>query len=191
LGDTEDDRNRRCCSFGRERSLQGAGRGNDGDLSVDEIGHECRQAIVLTLQPVVLDRHVLAFDDAGFVEAIAESDHVARGGFGRTAAKESDHRQRRLLRIRAERPRNRRAADNGNELPSADVDCHVTPPQWDHDRCEGRKNITLQNAGLWGRLPSQTSSAVEPWRIFNYLVKPLLGWPGSHYCSEQGADACS
>jgi len=34
--------------------------------------HQRRQAIVSALQPVVLDRHVLAFDVAGFVQAFAE-----------------------------------------------------------------------------------------------------------------------
>ena len=61
----------------------GAGRGDHGHLSADQIGHQCRQAIVLALQPVVLDRHVLAFDVAGFVEAFAERGHIARGGIGR------------------------------------------------------------------------------------------------------------
>jgi hypothetical protein len=68
IADTEDDRDRRCCSFGRERG-HAAGRGNDGHLSANQIGHQCRQAIVLAFQPVVLDGHVLAFDVASFVEA--------------------------------------------------------------------------------------------------------------------------
>ena len=72
FADAEDDRDRRGCSFGRERSGHAAGRGDHGHLSADQIGHQCRQAIVLALQPVVLDRHVLAFDVAGFVEAFAE-----------------------------------------------------------------------------------------------------------------------
>jgi hypothetical protein len=37
-------------------------------LSANQIGQQRRQAIVLALQPVVLDRHVPAFDVAGFVE---------------------------------------------------------------------------------------------------------------------------
>ena len=39
-------------------------------LSAHQIGHQRRQAIVLPLQPVVLDRHVLPFDVAGFVDGI-------------------------------------------------------------------------------------------------------------------------
>ena len=82
-----------------------AGRGDHGHLSADQIGHQCRQAIVLALQPVVLDRHVLAFDVAGFVETFAERGHIARGGIGRPVVDKPDHRQRRLLRARRERPR--------------------------------------------------------------------------------------
>jgi hypothetical protein len=46
--DAEDDRNRRCCSFGRLCG-QGAGRGDHGHLSANQIGQCCRQAIVLAL----------------------------------------------------------------------------------------------------------------------------------------------
>ena len=82
IADAEDDRDRRCRSFGRERGHV-AGRGDDGHLSADQISHQRRQAIVLALQPVVLDRHVLALDVAGFAEAFAERGHIARGGIGR------------------------------------------------------------------------------------------------------------
>jgi hypothetical protein len=67
IADTEDDRDRRCCSFGRERGRV-PGRRDYGHTAADQISHQCRQ-IVLALQPVVLDRHVLAFDVAVFVEA--------------------------------------------------------------------------------------------------------------------------
>ena len=100
-----------------------AGRGDHGHLAADQIGHQRRQAIVLALQPVVLDRHVLAFDVAGFVEAFAERGHKARGGIGRPASDKPDHRQRRLLRARRERPSRRRAAEKRDELASP----HVRP----------------------------------------------------------------
>src|SRR5262249_16767259 len=78
---------------------------------------QCRQAIVLSLQPVVLDRHVLAFDVAGFIEAFAKPGHVARVGIGRPGSDEPDHRQRRLLRARRERPSRYTAADKCDEFP--------------------------------------------------------------------------
>src|SRR5262245_53990586 len=54
--DAEDDRNRRGRSFGRKRGGIAAGRRNNGHATADEIGHQRWQAIVLALQPVVLDR---------------------------------------------------------------------------------------------------------------------------------------
>src|SRR5262249_21219121 len=56
---------------------------------------------------MVLHRYVLALHVAGFIEALAE-----RGGKGRIRCSgigESDHRHRRLLRARRERPRCRAA----------------------------------------------------------------------------------
>src|SRR6266403_1557800 len=61
----------------------------DGHLSANEIGQQRRQAIVLALQPVVLDRHVLAFDEAGFVEAFA----TRRLGAARSSATASRTRE--------------------------------------------------------------------------------------------------
>jgi hypothetical protein len=92
IADTEDDWDRRCRSFGRERRHI-AGRGDYGDLSANQIGHQCRQAVVLALQPVVLNHHVLAFDVAGFLETFAESSCKAHGGIGRPVPDKPDHRQ--------------------------------------------------------------------------------------------------
>jgi hypothetical protein len=45
--------------------------------TADQVSHQRRQAIVLALQPVVLDRHVLALDVADFAKALAERGHIA------------------------------------------------------------------------------------------------------------------
>jgi hypothetical protein len=45
--------------------------GDDGHTTADQVSHQRRQAIEFALQPVVLDRHVLALDIAGFAEAFA------------------------------------------------------------------------------------------------------------------------
>ena len=127
FADAEDDRDRRCCSFGRERGRV-AGRGDHGHPAADQISHQCRQAIVLALQPVVLDRHVLAVDVAGFVEAFAERGHKARVGIGRPVSDKPDHRQRRLLRARRERPRSRRAAKKRDEIAPLHVPSVRTTP---------------------------------------------------------------
>jgi hypothetical protein len=47
-----------------------AERGDDGDLSADEVGQQLRQAIVFAFQLVVLDRHVFALDVAGFADLL-------------------------------------------------------------------------------------------------------------------------
>jgi hypothetical protein len=77
IANAEDDRDRRRCSFSCARR-HGAGRGNDGHLSANQIGHQSRQAIVLTFYPVVLDGHVLALDVAGFTKPLAERAHTVR-----------------------------------------------------------------------------------------------------------------
>jgi hypothetical protein len=70
----------------------------------------------MALQPVVLDRHVLAFDVAGLVEAFAERGHKACVGIGRPISDKSNYRQRRLLRTRHNRPR-RHTAYKTEKLP--------------------------------------------------------------------------
>jgi hypothetical protein len=67
----------------------------------------------------MLDRHVLAFDITGFVEAFAECGHIACGGIGRPDADKRDNRHRRLLCARREQPRHSRTAERSNEFPPA------------------------------------------------------------------------
>src|SRR5215472_7890634 len=70
--DAEHDRDRRGCLFRGERGRGAAGRGDNGYAAADEISDERGQAIVTSVQPVVLDRHVLALDVACFLEAFAK-----------------------------------------------------------------------------------------------------------------------
>src|SRR5262249_60782072 len=72
------------------------------------------QVVVLALQPMVLHSHLLALDVASSVKALAERSGTAR--IRRTAVDEADHRHRRLLRPRRERPRGYRAAEQHDEL---------------------------------------------------------------------------
>jgi hypothetical protein len=92
------------------------GRGDHGDLSANQIGQKRRQLIVPALQPVVFDRHVLAFDVPGFIEALAKCGRKARGGIGRPVSDKPNHRQRWLLRACRERPRNGSTAEKRDEL---------------------------------------------------------------------------
>ena len=78
FADTENDRDCPCCSFGRKCGGVAARRGDYGHLSADQIGHQVPQATVLTLEPVVLDHHVLAFNIAGFLQTLAEGGQILR-----------------------------------------------------------------------------------------------------------------
>jgi hypothetical protein len=78
FSDAEHDRDRRGRSLGRDRGARAGGRGDDGDTTADQVSHQRRQAIVLAVQPVVLDCHVLALDVAGFSKPLAERGHTAR-----------------------------------------------------------------------------------------------------------------
>jgi hypothetical protein len=109
IADAEDDRDRRGRSFGCLGTNAESGRRDHGHTTADEVSHERRKAIELALQPVVLDRHVLALDVAGFVEAFAERSDIAYGVLGRPTIDEADYR-RWLLRARRKGPRHRRAA---------------------------------------------------------------------------------
>jgi hypothetical protein len=60
--------------------------------------------------------HILPFNKAGFLEPLVERGNQACP-FGRYAGtKEPDHRHRRLLRPRRERPRGCRAAEQRDEF---------------------------------------------------------------------------
>ena len=104
--DTEDDRDTCCRSFGCKRGC-GANRGDHGYLPADQVSHQCGQAIDPTLQPVVVDRHVLAFDVPSFVETFAKRGHVTRVGIGRPISDKPDHGHSHLLRACGERPSGR------------------------------------------------------------------------------------
>ena len=107
------------------------GRGDHGHATADEVGHQRWQSIVLAFQPVVLDRHVLAFDGAGFVEAFTERSANARGARGPLAADECNGRRRRLLGTSRKRPCDPcacRAAEQRDELASLQpIEMHPRP----------------------------------------------------------------
>src|SRR6516225_5821131 len=67
---------------------------------------------------MIFDHHVLAFDVTGFVEAFAERGCTSRGGIERAAVDKPNHRHRRLLRTRRERPRRRCCTNERDEIAS-------------------------------------------------------------------------
>ena len=127
----EDNRNR-LRSLPWPLVLQETIRGNHGHLATNQIGRQCRQAIVLALGPGIFDRYVLALDIAGFTQALPERAQACSEQFRRFALKEPDHRHRRLLRPRRERPRNRRAAKKRDELPPPHVRLPGPPVEAQH-----------------------------------------------------------
>src|SRR6516225_857783 len=92
-------------------------RSDHRHLTAYQIGCEVGQSVGLVLRPAILDRHILAFDVAGFTKALAECGQIACTIDRRRTAEESYYRHRRLLRAHRERP-SRRASEQGDELAS-------------------------------------------------------------------------
>src|SRR6516225_2467698 len=117
--DTEYDWDRRSCRFGRARRRPAAGDSDHRHWAANHIGQQCRQPIVLALQPVVLDSDVLPFDVTGFLETFTERGHITRSDFRSPRVQKLDHRHRRLLPPRApylDREQQAAATDQCDEL---------------------------------------------------------------------------
>src|SRR5262245_50751331 len=91
-------------------------RSDHRHLTAYQIGCEVGQSVVLVLRPAILNRHILALDVAGFTKALAECGQISCTIDRLRAAEEPNHRHRRLLRPRGERPRGCRAAEKRDEL---------------------------------------------------------------------------
>src|SRR5262249_41828604 len=84
-----------------------------------KIGCQVRQSVELTLRPAVLNRNIVVFEMASFAQPLAKSDKGITPRLDRNAVENPDHRHRRLLRPRRQRPR-RRAAEQRDELATPD-----------------------------------------------------------------------
>src|SRR5262249_9163973 len=73
----------------------------------------------MTFRPAIFDIDVLPFDIANLTQSLAECVDSGRRFTWRSAAEESDHWHRRLLRARRERPSCSRAAEQCDELAAA------------------------------------------------------------------------
>ena len=122
----QDDRHRRRCRLGRGRRT--AVHHQHGDRDAKQLRHQRRQAIFLIFRIAIFDGDVLPRDEACFLQTIAERDDKALKWGERRAAHEPDNRQRRLLRARAERPSDSRAANERDEV----APFHIAPlaPRW-------------------------------------------------------------
>jgi hypothetical protein len=84
---------------------------------VDDLGGRGWQSIVTAFRPAVLDCDVASLDLARFAQALAErAQNGARIPSGRLAVQEPDHRRRRLLRARRERPGGSHTAEQRDEF---------------------------------------------------------------------------
>src|SRR5262249_1106195 len=105
--------------LGRQGRHLATDRNDDGHFPTHEIGRKPRQPIVLTLSPPIVEGDVLTFNKAFFVESLANDRNERSVDVRRTAAEQSNHRKRTLLRPCCERPRDRCAADERDELATA------------------------------------------------------------------------
>src|SRR5262249_9175220 len=128
----EHDRNRVGGRLGSKRWCD-TNHDDHANLAADEIDCERRKVPVLVLRPAIFNRHVLPLNIADFRETPPNGLQAVGSTFKRSWGKESDHRHRRLLRLRPERPRRRSAAECGQHFPPSDGDCHTPLP------CEVRK----------------------------------------------------
>src|SRR5262249_57381492 len=101
----------------RRKCYGGTHRDNDSHLTAYEIGYQHRQSIVVALGPAIFDDHVAALDIAGFAQSFTDRRHHMSARPWRTTVEISDHRSRRLLPARRERPRGSTAGQR-DELAS-------------------------------------------------------------------------
>src|SRR6516165_6629659 len=120
FADTEYNRNGRGRSLGGDCNSRAGGRRDHSHMAADQVSDQRCHTIILALQPVVLDYHVLAFDVAGFGQPPTERGRRARPAFGRSAVNEGDHGRGRLLRPCRQRPGRGRAAEKGDEVAPPD-----------------------------------------------------------------------
>ena len=74
---------------------------NDGRVLYRELHAD------VAVRPLKIDRDVAAFDVAGFTQAFSKCPYIVGVRLGRAGVKKSDHRHRRLLCPRRQRPRRR------------------------------------------------------------------------------------
>src|SRR5262249_27702139 len=79
------------------------------------IGREFCQSIGFIVRPAVFDRYILTLNVAGLFQALAECGQMLRIRTGEGYVQKANHRQRRLLCARRERPRHR-TAEQRDEL---------------------------------------------------------------------------
>jgi hypothetical protein len=111
----EDDRDGGSGGLCRQGRRSAAGCRNHRHLTVHQFGRKHRQSIVVILCPTIVDLDVLALDVTCVLQPLPEPAQTIRVQIRRCVAEEPNHRHRRLLRPRRERPHGR-AAEQRDEL---------------------------------------------------------------------------
>src|SRR5262249_47228056 len=92
---------------------RGARRSYYRELAANQIGRQRGQSVILAFCPAILDRGVLAFDVASFLQPLAERGDERGKSHWRCAIEESNRWHRGLLRGRRERPHGCSATEHG------------------------------------------------------------------------------
>src|SRR5215831_1957239 len=101
----------------RGHNGRGSRRDDDIDLAPGKLGRDLRKPLLASLGPAVLDRDTTTVDPTKFAQSPHKLGHPFASGRTRVRAQEPDGRHLRwLLRARNERPRDRRAAEQGYQL---------------------------------------------------------------------------
>ena len=120
----EGDRNRIGCRLGRDHRR--AIREDHRNVTADQVGRKCGQAIVLIVRPTAFDRDVATLDIAGIFKTLFERVRHRRVTVGRCAVEKTDHGPVRPLCMPHVRPnergRSRRAAEQLDELAPSHVE---------------------------------------------------------------------
>ena len=114
-GGVEHDWNRCGRSFSRD-CRRGRACDDHSRLAAHQLRRHCGQLIVMSLGPTVFDRNIAPLHVTGFGQTLAEYRQRRRKRPRRTGVKKTDHRHRRLLRARRERPRGCLAAEKCDEV---------------------------------------------------------------------------
>src|SRR5262249_48103909 len=144
----------------------------------------CRHSIELILGPAKFDCDIPAFDEAGFVQALAEDAYTICIRTGRSAADVPDHRDARLLCARGQWPCNCSATEKPDEFPSPHGFAHAedyigykkTITSLDRELCRSsHPSRTATVSALGHKRTSTTDEATSGARLARPSTLPY--WP--------------
>jgi hypothetical protein len=116
IADAEDDGDRGGCRLGSQRRRRAA-CDDHGDPPANQFGRQLGQSTDLIIGPPVFDRDVLTLDIAGILQALTKcAQHEIRERASRLTVEVTNHGHSRLLRARRDWPRDRRAAEQRDEI---------------------------------------------------------------------------